>query len=148
MIFLGLGTNMGNREANIARALGELALSGIGILRCASVIETPAWGMEDQPAFLNTVAEVSFGGSARELLNTLLSVEEKMGRIREEKWGPRLIDLDIIEFNRQQIDEPGLQLPHPWYTQRRFVLEPLAQLEPGWVPAGMEVTVSELLKTF
>ena len=146
MIFLGLGTNMGDREANIARALGELALSGIAIKRCAALIETPAWGIEDQPAFLNTVVEVGFGGSAQELLPIILEVERKMGRIREQKWGPRLIDIDIIEFNGQLIDEPGLQVPHPWYTKRRFVLEPLAELQPDWVPTGMEETVTEILK--
>lgn len=146
MIFLGLGSNMGNREANVARALGELAIAGIGITRCASLIETPAWGIEDQAAFLNTVVEVSFEGEARELLDIVLEVEQKMGRIREQKWGPRLIDIDIIEFNRRIIDEPGLQLPHPWYTKRAFVLEPLVELEPYLVPTGMSKTVSSLLK--
>jgi 2-amino-4-hydroxy-6-hydroxymethyldihydropteridine diphosphokinase len=146
MIFLGFGSNMGDREAHMARALGELALAGLGIKRCATLIETPAWGIEDQAAFLNTVVEVDFGGTARELLHTVLEVERKMGRIREQKWGPRLIDIDIVEFNRQIIDEPGLQVPHPWYTERAFVLEPLAELEPYWVPTGMSKTVSSLLR--
>ncbi|MFK7973126.1 MAG: 2-amino-4-hydroxy-6-hydroxymethyldihydropteridine diphosphokinase [Bacteroidia bacterium] len=146
MIFLGLGSNKGNRHAQIARALGELSLAGVHVLRCASLIETPPWGNEDQPAFINTVVEVAYDGSAQELLTIVLSIETNMGRIREEKWGPRVIDIDILEFRRHIIDEPGLQIPHPWYTSRAFVLRSMVELEPYWVPTGGDESVSGLLE--
>lgn len=146
MIFLGLGSNKGERETHIARALGEMILAGVEVRRCASLIETPPWGKEDQAPFINTVIEVDYFGTARELLDLVLGIEQKMGRVREITWGPRLIDIDIIEFHRQTIDEEGLQVPHPWYTKRAFVLAPLAELEPEWVPTGGGLSVAELLK--
>ena len=145
-IFLGLGSNEGDREAHIARAIGELSLGGVQVLRCASLIETPPWGEENQRPFVNTLVEVSFSETARELLELVLGIEKKMGRIRDYKWGPRIIDIDILEFQRQVIDEDGLQVPHPWYPARAFVLESFVELEPGWVPTGGEQTVTALLE--
>ncbi len=108
------------------------------------MVETPPWGLIEQPSFINAVCEIDFTGSAPDLLDILQKIENDMGRIRTEKWGPRVIDLDILEFNREIHLGERLTLPHPFYPERTFVLEPLAELEPHWVPTGYRNTVSEL----
>ncbi len=146
MIFIGLGSNQGNREAYLQSALDRLATQAVEIVRVSPWLETEPWGLTDQPAFLNGVCEVRFGGSAPELMQVLLDTEEALGRVRTQKWGPRTIDLDLLEFNREIHDTGFLTLPHPWYTGREFVLDPLADLEPGWVPTGHRHTVTKLLE--
>jgi 2-amino-4-hydroxy-6-hydroxymethyldihydropteridine diphosphokinase len=125
--YVGLGANLGDREASIRRA-AEL----IGARRLSSVRETEPWGRTDQPAFLNAAAEVETVLAAPAFLAQLLAVERQLGRVRtDERWGPRTIDLDLLLFGDQAIDEPGLTVPHPFLHERRFVLEPLAELDPG-----------------
>jgi len=126
-------------------ALARLRFSDIAVSRISSFYRTPAWGVEEQEDFINAVCEVRFSGSAEKLLEIGLDIEDKMGRLRQKKWGPRLIDIDILEFNRQQIGLPHLQIPHPYYTQRAFVLVPFAELEPAWIPTGHTQTLSEIL---
>jgi 2-amino-4-hydroxy-6-hydroxymethyldihydropteridine diphosphokinase len=124
--YVGLGANLGEREESILRS-AEL----IGARRLSSIRETEPWGMTDQPAFLNAVAELEWPRSARELLEVLLGVERDLGRVRDgSRWGPREIDLDLLVFGSETIDEPGLTVPHPELARRAFVLEPLAELAP------------------
>lgn len=132
MIFIGLGSNMGDKKANIQEALRLLSLKNVQILRVSSMYETAPWGVLEQDDFVNAVAEVDFKGNAEELLHILLETEIEMGRVRETKWGPRLIDIDIIDFHRQVIENEFIRIPHPFYKERDFVMMPLKELEPNW----------------
>ncbi len=136
MIFLGLGSNIGDKRYNIDQALGLLAKQGVLTLRCSSYYLTSPWGITDQDEFINIVCEVKFEGNAQDLLKICLDTEIEMGRERLLKWGPRLIDIDILEFRRQQIHTPNLKIPHPYYMERDFVLVPLSEMEPDWIPTG------------
>ncbi len=146
MKILGLGTNIGDKIANLQSALALLAKKDIQLIQLSSVYLTPPWGDKDQDEFLNIVAEVAYEGSPRELLQDVLQIEEEMGRVRQRKWGPRLIDIDIVEYDGLIMDEPGLQLPHPYYPKRVFVVAPFAELYPDWIPSGGERTLSDILK--
>ena len=136
MIFVALGTNLGDKASHIRYALARLNARGVFVLCCADCIETEPWGNLNQDTFLNTVAQVRFEGSPVELLEILLGIEKEMGRVRLEKWGPRLIDLDLIEFDGQQLQTDYLTLPHPLYLQRDFVRLPMTQIAPDFVPTG------------
>jgi 2-amino-4-hydroxy-6-hydroxymethyldihydropteridine diphosphokinase len=130
--YIGLGSNLGDREQSIRRA-AEL----IGARRVSTIRETEPWGIEDQPFFLNAVAELETDLPPRRLLDRLLVVERKLGRTRDSaRFGPRTIDLDLLLYGDESIDRPGLQVPHPRLHERRFVLEPLAELEPSLVVPG------------
>jgi len=124
--YVGLGSNLGDREALIRQAASLL-----GARRLSTIIETEPWGYEDQPRFLNAVAELQTRLAARELLEELLEVERTLGRERTgPRYGPRTVDLDLLLYGDETIEEPGLVVPHPRLTERRFVLEPLAELVP------------------
>ena len=124
--YVGLGANLGDREATIRRA-AEL----IGASRLSTSIETEPWGYADQPRFLNAVAELETDEGPRALLQRLLEVERALGRTREgPRYGPRVIDLDLLLYGDEVVDEPGLTVPHPHLHERRFALEPLAELAP------------------
>ena len=127
--YLGLGANLGGRLESLLRAVALLEERGVRVLRSSRVYETDPVGGPDQPDFLNAVVEVEVSGSARELLEVCLAVEEEMGRVREERWGPRAIDLDVLTFGDEEHDEPGLRVPHPRMHERAFVLVPLLELE-------------------
>ncbi len=138
--FVGLGANLGDREATIRRA-ADL----IGAARLSSIRETEPWGCEDQPRFLNAVAELDSEVPPRALLARLLEVERELGRTRDgPRWGPRTIDLDLLLYGTERLDEPGLMVPHPHLHERQFVLEPLAELDPTIVVPGKGM-VSDLL---
>lgn len=140
LAYVGLGANLGDREGAIRRA-AEL----IGARRLSAISETEPWGVTDQPLFLNAVAESEWDGRARELLDRLLTVERELGRVRDgTRWGPRSIDLDLLVFGSETVDEPGLTVPHPHLHERLFVLEPLAELAPDLVVPGRG-TVAALL---
>jgi 2-amino-4-hydroxy-6-hydroxymethyldihydropteridine diphosphokinase len=124
--YVGLGSNLGDRE-RLIREAAEL----IGAVRLSTVIETEPWGYGNQPMFLYAVAEIETRRTARELLDDLLDVELRLGRERVgAQWGPRTIDLDLLLYGDETIDEPGLAVPHPRLTERDFVLRPLAELAP------------------
>jgi len=138
--YVGLGSNLGDRESAIRRA-AEL----IGAQRLSSVRETEPWGYVDQPMFLNAVAEVDTALDPRGLFDQLLDVERQLGRERVgPRWGPRTIDLDLLVYGDRTLDLPGLTVPHPRLRERLFVLEPLAELSPDLKIPG-NGTVSELL---
>ena len=136
--YIGLGANLGEREAAIRRALELLTAPGTSVVAVSSLRETDPVGYADQPTFLNGVAIVETTAPPRELLNRLLEIERKLGRDRSssERWGPRPIDLDLLLYGRRAVDEPGLRVPHPRLHERRFVLEPLVELDPRLVVPG------------
>jgi 2-amino-4-hydroxy-6-hydroxymethyldihydropteridine diphosphokinase len=144
--FIGLGSNLGDPTAQIARALGELdSIQATRLLQCSSLYRSAPWGVVDQPAFVNAVAEVETRLSPRALLDALLSIEQAHGRDRGgERWGPRTLDLDLLAYADLRIDEPGLVVPHPRLAQRAFVLMPLADIAADLMVAG-EDRVRELL---
>jgi 2-amino-4-hydroxy-6-hydroxymethyldihydropteridine diphosphokinase len=127
--YLGLGSNLGDRLENLRRSLDLLEERGIAVLRSSRVYETDPVGGPEQPDYLNAVVEVESSGSARELLEACLEVEAIMGRVRGERWGPRVIDVDVLSFGAESIDEPDLQVPHPRMHGRGFVLIPLLELD-------------------
>jgi 2-amino-4-hydroxy-6-hydroxymethyldihydropteridine diphosphokinase len=138
--YIGLGSNLGDRE----RLIKDAAVL-IGAVRLSTVIETEPWGYGDQPMFLNAVAEVETPLTARQLLDHLLEVELSLGRERVgARWGPRTIDLDLLLYGDETIDEPGLVVPHPRLPDRDFVLRPLAELVPSLKIPG-NGTVQEAL---
>lgn len=142
--YLGLGSNLGNREDTLRQALQQLSNHpGIQSCKTASLYETAPWGNPEQDWFLNTVVEVETSLSPLELLQVLQEIEQALGRIRTVKWGPRTLDLDILLYGEEKIDLPDLQIPHPRLTERAFVLVPLAELCPEMIlPEGR---IQELL---
>jgi 2-amino-4-hydroxy-6-hydroxymethyldihydropteridine diphosphokinase len=131
--YVGLGSNLGEREATLWKALEGLgATEGIEVLAISSFRETEPVGVVDQPRFVNAAAALETSLSPRELLERLLDVERSLGRHRavEERWGPRTLDLDLLLYGGESIDAPGLEVPHPRLTERAFVLEPLLELDP------------------
>jgi 2-amino-4-hydroxy-6-hydroxymethyldihydropteridine diphosphokinase len=136
--YVGLGANLGDRERTIRGAVERLAAEpGIEVVAISSLRETEPWGPVEQPAYLNGVVELETDLSPRDLLGVLLRVERRLGRVRSgARWGPRTIDLDLLVHGDAVCDEPGLTLPHPRLHERRFALEPLAELAPELVVPG------------
>jgi 2-amino-4-hydroxy-6-hydroxymethyldihydropteridine diphosphokinase len=140
--YIGLGSNLGDREATLLRALELLAAeAGIAVTAMSAFRDTEPVGYVDQPRFLNGAAAVDTELPARELLDRLLRVERSLGRHRDgPRFGPRTIDLDLLLYGDVTIEEPGLSVPHPRLWERRFVLEPLAELDPALaLPDGRKV---------
>jgi 2-amino-4-hydroxy-6-hydroxymethyldihydropteridine diphosphokinase len=130
--FVGIGSNLGDREANLRAAIEHLAAEeGIEVVAFSEIRETEPVGPVEQGPFLNGAIELRTSLEPRDLLQRLLSVENLLGRVRHERWGPRTIDLDLLLYGDDLIDEPGLTVPHPRLHERRFALEPLADLDPG-----------------
>ncbi len=143
--YIGVGANLGDREATIAEALARLGRSpGIEVVAVSTLRETEPWGPVPQPAFLNGAVALETTLSPRDLLDALLAVERSLGRVRGERWGPRVIDLDLLLHGQTVLAEPGLELPHPRLHERAFALEPLVELDPTLVVPGSG-TVGELL---
>ena len=138
--YVGVGANLGDRRATIEEAVALLE----GVVATSELRETDPVGVTDQPAFLNGAVAIETDLSPRELLESLLTVERRLGRERLERWGPRTIDLDLLLYGGETIDEPGLTVPHPRLHERRFALEPLAELDPDLVVPGRG-RVSDLL---
>jgi len=127
-VYIGLGSNLGEREANLEAARRRLGQKGVRILRESSVIETEPWGVLDQPRFLNQVVEAEWLGTPRRLLEAVKEVEREGGRKPTRRWGPRIIDVDILLFGGRHVNEPDLVIPHPRLAERPFIHESLDEL--------------------
>ena len=135
--YLSLGGNLGDPRASMASALRMLdADPQTSVVVVSSLYRTPPWGKLDQPDFLNAAAEVSTERTPRGLLDLCLEAERRLKRVRQERWGPRLIDIDILLFGDQSVQQSGLDIPHPRMLERAFVLAPLAEIAPGLVRDG------------
>ena len=136
--YVGLGANVGPREVTLLRAVDRLAeADDVEVLAVSQLRETDPVGMVDQPGFLNGAVRIDTSLPPRALLELLLRIEQSLGRVREERWGPRTVDLDLLVYGDVNVDEPGLRVPHPRLHERRFALEPLAELEPELVVPGL-----------
>lgn len=139
-VYFSLGGNLGDPAAAMGAALRMLdADPEVEVLAVSSLYRTPPWGRVDQPDFLNVAAAVTTRLAPRALLDLCLEAERRLKRVRLERWGPRLIDIDILMFGDLVLDEPGLEIPHPRMLERAFVLAPLAEIAPSLVLAGKGV---------
>lgn len=145
-VFLALGSNLGDRLHNLQQAIFRLPPAVLP-LRSSQVYETPPWGIEDQPRFLNMVIETATALPPLDLLNYLKMLEKQMGRVEGIRYGPRLIDMDILFYENQVLSEEQLQIPHPRLHERSFVLLPLNDLIPSFQHPLLKESIASLLKT-
>lgn len=139
-VFLSLGGNLGDPASAMGEALRLLdADAGTDVVAVSSLYRTPPWGKLDQPDFLNIAAEIRTDRAPRAFLDLCLDAERRLKRERRERWGPRLIDIDVLLFGRLSLHEPGLDIPHPRMTERAFVLVPLAEIAPNLEIGGKPV---------
>jgi 2-amino-4-hydroxy-6-hydroxymethyldihydropteridine diphosphokinase len=143
--YLLIGGNLGDRELHLEQARDLIAVFAGTIKKASAIYETAAWGNTQQPAFLNQALLLQTNQTAQQLLATALKIEKSLGRERLEKMGPRTIDIDILLFNNDIIDEPGLQVPHPAMPDRRFVLVPLAEIAGRIMHPVRVFTINDLL---
>jgi 2-amino-4-hydroxy-6-hydroxymethyldihydropteridine diphosphokinase len=141
--YIGIGSNLDQPINNVLRAFSELGSIGQVSAR-SSLYRTKPWGYTEQPDFINAVAALEVNYSPQQLLQSLLDIEQKMGRERLIKWGPRIIDLDILLFGELKISQPSLTIPHPHMYERAFVLVPLAELNPDFCAAVSNLPAGEL----
>jgi 2-amino-4-hydroxy-6-hydroxymethyldihydropteridine diphosphokinase len=144
--YLLTGGNLGDKAKNMEQCRFLVEKTCGKILRKSSVYETSAWGKTDQPDYLNQVLLIDTPLSPEQLLSVLLGVEKEMGRYRGEKYGPRIIDIDILLYNDEVIDEFRLTIPHPRMQERRFVLEPMNEVAPDLVHPVLHKTMHQLLE--
>ena len=144
IIYIGLGTNLGNRSSNLHTSRLFLEAS-IGTIKAeSSIYETKAWGVEGQPHFLNQVVEIATTLTPAQVLDTILAIEEAMGRVRERKWYTRLIDIDLLLYGDLIINEADLIVPHPYIQDRNFVLRPLAEIGGDIIHPVLEKSIEKL----
>ena len=143
--YLLTGGNMGDRQENLATAYEYISQQCGDITNASSLYETAAWGKNDQPSFLNQALELQTELTPRQLLKKILSIEKQIGRIRKQKYGPRIIDIDILLFNDEIHNYPSLKIPHPEMQNRRFVLVPLAEIAPQIIHPLSKKSIVELL---
>ena len=142
--YIALGSNLGDKEANLRKALELLEKRGVEVVRTSSFICTEPYGVTDQPQFLNAVCEVRTSLAPLELLHTLLDIEQEMGRVRLRHWGERNIDLDLLLYEDVVMDTPELKLPHPDMQNRDFVLLPLVEIAPELVHPTLGKSIIEI----
>ena len=145
--YLSCGSNLGDRKANLQCAIGDLRATGLIVRRLSSVYETEPVGFADQPWFLNIAVAADTSLSPQELLDCCLEIEARHGRIRSFRGAPRVLDIDILLFGGLIIDTASLQVPHPRMAQRRFVLQPLAQIAPDELHPLLGLKIASLLAT-
>ena len=131
LAYVGIGANLGPREETLRRAVALLgSADDVAVVAVSELRETEPVGVVDQPPFLNGAVSLKTTHSPKALLDLLLEIERSLGRVRGERWGPRVVDLDLLVYGNELVDEPGLRVPHPRLHERRFALEPLADLNP------------------
>jgi 2-amino-4-hydroxy-6-hydroxymethyldihydropteridine diphosphokinase len=146
LAYIGIGSNLGDREFNCKQAIGLIRQKGITVSKESSLYETKPWGVTDQPLFLNMAIEIETDLKPFELLRTLKDIENEMGREETFLWGPRIIDLDILLYDNYIVNEKGLRIPHPHMQDREFVLRPLCEIA-GDVPHPLLLlSIEELLQ--
>jgi 2-amino-4-hydroxy-6-hydroxymethyldihydropteridine diphosphokinase len=145
-VYLGLGSNLENREEHLRDAVRQMAKRSLDILQCASVYSTEPRDLVDQPWFLNTVLHARTDLSVRALLAACLEVEKENGRARDVPKGPRTLDIDILFYGKEIVREPDLTVPHPRFSERRFVLAPMVEIAPAFVDPVTGKTMRELLE--
>jgi 2-amino-4-hydroxy-6-hydroxymethyldihydropteridine diphosphokinase len=145
-IFLLLGSNQGHPLQNLSAARMRLNEDAGKIIKRSAVYKTAAWGKTDQPDFYNQVIQLSTALNGPELLEKILAIEKDLGRVREEKWGSRTIDIDILLMGDDHIDSPDLKVPHPGIPERKFTLVPLAEIAPHFLHPVLHKTISALLE--
>ncbi|MGP0564570.1 MULTISPECIES: 2-amino-4-hydroxy-6-hydroxymethyldihydropteridine diphosphokinase [unclassified Nitrospina] len=144
--FIGIGSNMGDAPGHCREAIDRMRTHpALNLHTASSLYKTQPYGKTDQDWFINAVAQVVTDLSPADLLHVLLGIEKEMGRERREKWGPRKIDLDLLLYDEDTIKEENLQVPHPGIAERRFVLEPLAEISPDLVHPTLSKTIQDLL---
>ena len=143
-IYIALGSNLDDRQANLETAIESLG-TGIRVLKQSSIYETPPWGYEEQPAFLNMVIKAETRLAPEELLKFIKTLETDLGRKATFRNGPRLIDMDILFYDQSVVDLPGLVIPHPHLQERGFVLVPLAEIAPDLIHPMLRINMRELL---
>lgn len=144
-VYIGIGSNLGNREENCLKAIRLMEEQGIKVVKRSSLYETEPWGVKDQPMFINMVIEAETELTPQELLKALKSIESSMGRTETKRWGPRLIDLDILFYNDMIINTPELRIPHPYIHERPFVLRPLGEIAPELEHPVLKKKIKELM---
>jgi len=144
MIFIGLGSNLGERQNNLTKGLALLMESGVDIVAISSIYESQPWGNTRQGAFINAVIQVNYAGTPEQLMLLLMQTELSLGRVRTEKWGPRTLDLDLLSFHEERISIPELTVPHPGISARAFVLIPWNEIAPQLVIPGQNRDISSL----
>lgn len=146
IVYIGIGSNLGDRKANCMRAIELLAGKGIVVRKESSLYETDPWGDKNQPKFLNMAIEIETELKPRDLLGILAGIEKELGRKKSHKWGPRIIDLDILLYNSITIDQDDLKIPHPFMHERDFVLKPLYEIAPDVKHPVLNLSIGELLQ--
>jgi len=145
-VYIGIGSNLGHRKTNCLKAIEYLKKSGIHIVRQSSMIETEPWGVKDQPEFINMVVEAETELSPDDLIRQLKECEQAMGRVQSHRWGPRLIDLDILFYDDLVLETEELKIPHPEVQNREFVLRPMCELAPEMKHPVLGKSMKELFE--
>lgn len=146
--YIGIGSNLGDREDNCERAIKLLEAGDIKVEKRSSMIETEPWGAEDQPKFINMAVEIETDLEPVELLSLLKKIECEIGRRPAERWGPRIIDLDILLYDDLIIKMPKLEIPHPHIAEREFVLKPLSEIAPDKIHPVLKKSIKDLFLQF
>lgn len=146
-VYLSLGSNIGNKRKNLLEAIRKIGeLENTKVVKSSTILETEPFGYLEQDNFLNACLEVKTLMTAQEFLKEILQIELDMGRVREIKWGPRIIDIDILFYDKEIIEEDNLAVPHPWICEREFVLDPLSEIAPNYIHPLEKKTITMLAR--
>ena len=144
LVYIGIGSNLGSRKENCEKAVNLLSRKGIKVLKCSSFYETEPWGIKEQPKFINAAVEAETDLKPEKLLKTIKGIESDLGRGSGIRWGPRLIDLDILLYNDLVVKTNNLEIPHPGVKNREFVLKPLSEIAPDKIHPVLKKSIESL----